>query len=227
MIPPIARQATGNREFLLKKKGSHDDGARSVGKRAGRRALAPHGPSALGACHRRARPAMLPAHALAVSSRHAPRPRPRRAYLAMRPAHALAVSAPPAPSPRLPLPPLLPTVWSFCRHVPLATADSLTSPSALIPWTERVCASQPAFTFRGCGPFRVGARQGDEAVVNDSDGGGRCCSTRKRCEQPQSPSMNPAWSLSSREDKAAFFCLGGRGALAPCPSSLSKGEMTV
>lgn len=93
-------------------------------------------------------------------------------------------------------------------------------------------------------------RIGDEAVVNDSDGGGRCCSTRKRTAQCNNSLFGPARSLSSCEEKAAFLysdtaaqaalqlflardlCLGVRKRLSlladvtrlmPFP----KGEMTV
>lgn len=48
-------------------------------------------------------------------------------------------------------------------------------------------------------------RIGDEAVVNDSDGGGRCCSTRKRTAQCNNSLFGPARSLSSCEEKAAFL----------------------
>ena len=48
-------------------------------------------------------------------------------------------------------------------------------------------------------------RIGDEAVVNDSDGGGRCCSTRKRTAQCNNSPFGPARSLSSCEEKAAFL----------------------
>ena len=48
-------------------------------------------------------------------------------------------------------------------------------------------------------------RIGDEAVVNDSDGGGRCCSTRKRTTQCNNSLFGPARSLSSCEEKAAFL----------------------
>ena len=47
-------------------------------------------------------------------------------------------------------------------------------------------------------------RIGDEAVVNDSDGG-RCCSTRKRTAQCNNSLFGPARSLSSCEEKAAFL----------------------
>ena len=48
-------------------------------------------------------------------------------------------------------------------------------------------------------------RIGDEAVVNNSDGGGRCCSTRKRTAQCNNSLFGPARSLSSCEEKAAFL----------------------
>lgn len=51
-------------------------------------------------------------------------------------------------------------------------------------------------------------RIGDEAVVNDSDGGGRCCSARKRTEQCNNSLICPARSLSSCEEKAAFLYSG-------------------
>ena len=51
-------------------------------------------------------------------------------------------------------------------------------------------------------------RIGDEAVVNDSDGGGRCCSARKRTEQCNNSLFGPARSLSSCEEKAAFLYSG-------------------
>ena len=51
-------------------------------------------------------------------------------------------------------------------------------------------------------------RIGDEAVVNDSDGGGRCCSARKRTEQCNNSLIGPARSLSSCEEKAAFLYSG-------------------
>lgn len=51
-------------------------------------------------------------------------------------------------------------------------------------------------------------RIGDEAVVNDSDGGGRCCSARKRTAQCNNSLFGPARSLSSCEEKAAFLYSG-------------------
>lgn len=51
-------------------------------------------------------------------------------------------------------------------------------------------------------------RIGDEAVVNDSDGGGRCCSARKCTEQCNNSLFGPARSLSSCEEKAAFLYIG-------------------
>ena len=58
-------------------------------------------------------------------------------------------------------------------------------------------------------------RIGDEAVVNDSDGGGRCCSARKRTEQCNNSLICPARSLSSCEEKAAFLYSGAAAQAAP------------
>lgn len=58
-------------------------------------------------------------------------------------------------------------------------------------------------------------RIGDEAVVNDSDGGGRCCSTRKRTAQCNNSLFGPARSLSSCEEKAAFLYTGAAAQKAP------------
>lgn len=58
-------------------------------------------------------------------------------------------------------------------------------------------------------------RIGDEAVVNDSDGGGRCCSTRKRTEQCNNSLICPARSLSSCEEKAAFLYSDAAAQAAP------------
>ena len=58
-------------------------------------------------------------------------------------------------------------------------------------------------------------RIGDEAVVNDSDGGGRCCSARKRTEQCNNSLFGPARSLSSCEEKAAFLYSGAAAQAAP------------
>ncbi|MDO5790655.1 MAG: hypothetical protein Q4Q30_05285 [Eggerthella sp.] len=44
--------------------------------------------------------------------------------------------------------------------------------------------------------------------MNDSDGGGRCCSARKRTEQCNNSLICPARSLSSCEEKAAFLYSG-------------------
>lgn len=57
-------------------------------------------------------------------------------------------------------------------------------------------------------------RIGDEAVVNDSDGGGRCCSARKRTEQRNNSLICPARSLSSCEEKAAFLYSGAAAQVA-------------
>lgn len=43
--------------------------------------------------------------------------------------------------------------------------------------------------------------------MNDSDGGGRCCSARKRTSQTNTFHSGPAWLLSSCEDAAAFLCI--------------------
>ena len=62
------------------------------------------------------------------------------------------------------------------------------------------------FAKRDAGPtVAAAARKGDVAVVNDSDGGGRCCSARKRTSQVHSFHCGPAWSVSSCEDAAAFL----------------------
>lgn len=58
-------------------------------------------------------------------------------------------------------------------------------------------------------------RIGDGAVVNDSDGGGRCCSTRKRTVQCNNSLFGPARSLSSCEEKAAFLYSGAAAQAAP------------
>lgn len=58
-------------------------------------------------------------------------------------------------------------------------------------------------------------RIGDEAVVNDSDGGGRCCSARKRTEQCNNSLFGPARSLSSCEEKAAFLYSGAAAQAVP------------
>jgi hypothetical protein len=64
----------------------------------------------------------------------------------------------------------------------------------------------PVYAKRVVGPTMAAAiRIGDEAVVNDSDGGGRCCSTRKRTAQCNNSLFGPARSLSSCEEKAAFL----------------------
>ena len=44
--------------------------------------------------------------------------------------------------------------------------------------------------------------------MNDSDGGGRCCSARKRTAQCNNSLFGPARSLSSCEEKAAFLYSG-------------------
>ena len=44
--------------------------------------------------------------------------------------------------------------------------------------------------------------------MNDSDGGGRCCSARKRTNQCNNSLIRPARSLSSCEEKAAFLYSG-------------------
>lgn len=75
-------------------------------------------------------------------------------------------------------------------------------------------------------------RIGDEAVVNDSDGGGRCCSARKRTEQRNNSLICPARSLSSCEEKAAFLYSGaaaqaaasdGAAQVAPSDGAASDG----
>lgn len=58
-------------------------------------------------------------------------------------------------------------------------------------------------------------RIGDEAVVNDSDGGGRCCSTRKRTAQCNDSLFGPSRSLSSCEEKAAFLYSGAAAQKVP------------
>lgn len=58
-------------------------------------------------------------------------------------------------------------------------------------------------------------RMGDEAVVNDSDGGGRCCSTRKRTAQCNDSLFGPSRSLSSCEEKAAFLYSGAAAQKVP------------
>lgn len=66
-------------------------------------------------------------------------------------------------------------------------------------------------------------RIGDEAVVNDSDGGGRCCSARKRTEQCNSSLICPARSLSSCEEKAAFLYSGAAAQAAASGGVASDG----
>lgn len=67
----------------------------------------------------------------------------------------------------------------------------------------------PVYAKRVVGLTMAAAiRVGDEAVVNDSDGGGRCCSARKRTEQCNNSLICPARSLSSCEEKAAFLYSG-------------------
>ena len=67
----------------------------------------------------------------------------------------------------------------------------------------------PVYAKRVVGLTMAAAiRIGDEAVVNDSDGGGRCCSARKRTEQCNNSLICPARSLSSCEEKAAFLYSG-------------------
>lgn len=77
-------------------------------------------------------------------------------------------------------------------------------------------------------------RIGDEAVVNDSDGGGRCCSARKRTEQCNNSLICPARSLSSCEEKAAFLYSGAAaqaatsdGAAQAAPSDGAAPSATV
>lgn len=80
-------------------------------------------------------------------------------------------------------------------------------------------------------------RIGDEAVVNDSDGGGRCCSARKRTEQCNNSLICPARSLSSCEEKAAFLYSGAAaqaaasGGAAPsdgaAPSATAASQLFV
>ena len=64
-------------------------------------------------------------------------------------------------------------------------------------------------------------RIGDEAVVNDSDGGGRCCSARKRTEQCNNSLICPARSLSSCEEKAAFLYSGAAAQAAASDGAAS------
>lgn len=74
----------------------------------------------------------------------------------------------------------------------------------------------PVYAKRVVGPTMAAAiRIGDEAVVNDSDGGGRCCSTRKRTEQCNNSLICPARSLSSCEEKAAFLYSDAAAQAAP------------
>lgn len=79
-------------------------------------------------------------------------------------------------------------------------------------------------------------RIGDEAVVNDSDGGGRCCSARKRTAQCNNSLFGPARSLSSCEEKAAFLYSGaaaqaaasdGAAQAAPSDGAASDGAAQV
>lgn len=69
-------------------------------------------------------------------------------------------------------------------------------------------------------------RIGDEAVVNDSDGGGRCCSARKRTEQCNNSLICPARSLSSCEEKAAFLYSGAAAQAAASDGATPSATVT-